>query len=194
MAATFDLPAHEFRLIEAADYGLNGRRLNTLLEQGEIERIGRGLYRPTALPTTDLDRLEIAAKAPFATICLASALAEHELIDEIPARIDIALPRNTRAPEIGGPIAWHRFDRATFELGRTEIAISGSRRRIGIYSAERSIVDAFRMRRTIGYEIPTEALKNWLRRRGSRPTTLIKFASQIPKSSGPLMQALEYLS
>lgn len=194
MSKTFELPTHEFRLSEAMDYGLNGRHLKALLERGALERIGRGLYRPTHLPPTDLDRLEIAAKSPFATICLASALAEHDLIDEIPARIDIALPRNTRVPEIGGPIAWHQFDRPTFELGRTEIAISGSKRRIGIYSPERSIVDAFRMRRTIGYEIPTEALRNWLRRRGSQPTTLTKLASQIPKSSGPLMQALEYLT
>ena len=43
-------------------------------------------------------------------------------------------------------------------------------------------------------EIATEALRNWLRLRGSRPAKLIEIARQIPRSEGPLRTALEYLT
>jgi predicted transcriptional regulator of viral defense system len=152
------------------------------------------VYRPTQLPPADLDLLEIALKAPLATLSLASALARHELIDEIPSRIDIALPRGHRAPTTSAPIEWHQFDKATFELGRSTTPIDGTDHVIGLFSPERSIVDAFRMRRTIGYETPNEALKGWLRRPGSQPAALLSIAMKIPRSMGPLRQALEILT
>jgi hypothetical protein len=63
-------------------------------------------------------------------------------------------------------IAWHQFHRATFEIGREQIAMPGSNQTIGIYSPERSIVDAFRLRGEVGYELARDALPEWLRRGG----------------------------
>lgn len=40
---------------------------------------------------------------------------------------------------------WRHFDPVTFEIGRGELAVDGGRS-IGLYYAERSIIDAFRMR------------------------------------------------
>ncbi len=194
MKSTIALPQKEFRRREAAGFGLDARTLDELLRRGELEKIARGLYRPTGLPSADLDLLEIALKAPSATLCLSSALARHELIDEIPSRIDIALPRGQRTPATSAPIEWHQFDKATFGLGRSTTPIDGTNQTIGLFSPERSIVDAFRMRRTIGYETPNEALKAWLRRPGSQPAALLSIAKRIPRSMGPLRQALEILT
>lgn len=85
-----------------------------------------------------------------ATICLTSALAHHDLTDAIPSALDIAIPREARIPAGSGSIKWHSFDRATFDLGRDEIPIPGTDQLIGIYSPERSIADAFRLRGAIG--------------------------------------------
>lgn len=89
-----------------------------------------------------------AIRRPDATICLTSALAHYDLTDAIPRALDIALPRGSRLPSTEAAIAWHLFDRETFDLGRTEIEIPGSALRIGIYSPERCIADAFRLRGT----------------------------------------------
>ncbi|WGT47274.1 hypothetical protein [Tessaracoccus lacteus] len=45
----------------------------------------------------------------------------------------------------------------------------------------------------IGYELPLEALKEWLRR-GGKPNRLIALARQLPRSQGPLIAALETLT
>jgi hypothetical protein len=50
------------------------------------------------------------------------------------------------------------------------------------------------MRRTVGFELPTEALKTWLQRRGSQPGQLMALAMKLPGGSGPLREALGYLT
>lgn len=189
-----DLPAQAFSPAMAAGKGVGARELRRLRESGAIERIGRGLYRRVDLPLANLDLIEIAARRPDATLCLTSALAHHGLIDAIPARIDVALPRGARLPRTEAPVAWHHFEAETFSLGRTELSIDGTDEGIGLYSPERSIVDAYRLRGLEGYEVASEALKNWLRRSGSHPAALMAMAQRLPRASGPLRHALELLS
>lgn len=90
-------------------------------------------------------------------------------------------------------IRWHRFDAATFKLGRDEILIPGSSQHIGLYSAERTIVDCFRLRSTVGYEVVRDATKEWLRR-GGKPAELMAFATQLPRAKAPLLQTLEVIT
>ncbi|MFC5932143.1 hypothetical protein D6T64_00465 [Cryobacterium melibiosiphilum] len=188
------LPVTTFSATMAAAAGIGARELHRLCESGAIDRIARGLYRRVNLPPANLDLLEIVARRQDAIVCLSSALAHHGLVDAIPTRIDVAVPRGVRTPHTGAPVAWHHFDAATFTLGRTELGIDGSDATIGLYSPERSIVDAYRLRGLEGYEIAPEALKNWLLRSGSHPRALMDIARQLPRASGPLRQALELLS
>ena len=194
METVTDLPASTFSAARAADAGIGARELRRLRESGAIERIDRGLYRRGEFSGANLDLVEIAARRPNATLCLTTALAHHGLIDAIPARIDVALPRGARLPRTHAPVAWHHFDAATFDLGHTDLVIDGTDLTIGLYSAERSIVDAYRLRGLEGYEVAPEALKNWLRRRNSHPAALMAIAEQLPRASGPLRHALELLS
>jgi hypothetical protein len=93
----------------------------------------------------------------------------------IPAALEVAIPRGSRTPASTGAIAWHRLDRATFEIGGAQITIPGSDQTIGIYSRERTIADAFRLRGEFGYELARDALRQWLRR-GGKPAQLIEIA------------------
>jgi predicted transcriptional regulator of viral defense system len=188
------LPQHEaFTTAQAADLGIDSRSLYRLRDAGSIERIGWGLYIAGDAPEANIDYLEAASKAQMATICLSSALAHHGLIDEIPSTTDLALPRGKTPPHLSAASTWHIFDKATFDIGRSTIPIEGSNLEIGIYSPERSIIDAFRLRGRTGYETATEALRNWLGSRGSQPAKLMQIASAVPRARGPLRQALEIL-
>jgi len=188
------IASDSFTFNEARNAGLQVRDLQKLIDLREIERVSRGRYRRTDAPFADLSLIEISTRASLATICLTSALARYDLIDAIPERIDIALPRNTSHPKTTAAVHWHSFDALTFNIERREAPIEGSSVTIGMYSPERSIIDAFRLRGYVGYEIATEALRNWLPLRGSRPAKLIEIARQIPRSEGPLRTALEYLT
>lgn len=191
---TTSLPTRAFSQSEASRAGIDSRQLYRLLEKQQIERISRGLYRRIDLPTADLDLTEIAGRRPDATICLESALARHELIDAIPTRTDIAIPRGQKPAKTQAAVDWHMFDRATFQIGRTLLETGDADLIIGLYSAERSIVDAFRLRGTTGYEMGIEALRNWLRRPESQPAKLFEIAQLLPRAIGPLRTALEILT
>ena len=114
-----------FRHSEALER-ITERQLRRLLADGQITALSRGLYRKSDWLGDD-DLIEIAAKSPNATICLRSALARHELIDDIPSAIDIALPRGSWTPETTAPVRWRHFDRDTFDLGRESLDIGGDR-------------------------------------------------------------------
>ncbi|MBO0610910.1 type IV toxin-antitoxin system AbiEi family antitoxin domain-containing protein [Myceligenerans salitolerans] len=174
-----------------ADLSRSG--LYRAVRDGRFERIARGLYRAADAEPGEWEWIEAAARRQDATICLASALAYHDLTDTIPTVLDVALRRGARRPATDSAIAWHLFDTATFDVGRTTIPVPGSTLRIGLYDAQRSIVDAFRLRAATGYEIGRDALREWLRR-GGKPAEILRTAQQIPRSTGPLRQALEALA
>lgn len=174
---------------------LSKHRLYAMVAAGELEQIAPGYYlRPGELDDTIATWASISLRKPSATICLLSALSMHELTDEIPRETDIALPRGERSLATRyTPIRWHSFDRATFELGRTEHRLPGAQLSIGLYSAERTIVDAFRLRHEIGADVANEALKRWLRQRGNAPANLLDLARSFPKALPALRATIEIL-
>jgi predicted transcriptional regulator of viral defense system len=189
-----DLPRRAFTQSEASRAGIDSRQLYRLVDTNHIERISHGLYRRTDLPPVDIDMTEIVGRRALATLCLDSALARHELIDAIPPVTHIAIPRGQKPPRTIAAVEWHIFDRATFHIGRTLLATGDAGPDIGLYSAERSIVDAFRLRGTAGYETGVEALRNWLKHPTSQPAKLLEIAQLLPRSTGPLRTALDILT
>jgi len=181
-----------FTLKQAQLAGISKREIYRRRDAGEIELIRRGLFREADADVQDADLAEIAARTPVATLCLTTALARHELTDQIPISTDVAIPRGTRPPASDPTVQWHHFDAATFEIGRELLALSG-KMQIGIYRAERCIIDAFRMRGLEGHEVAVVALKRWLCRRGSQPSKLLEMAKQFPRAVGPLQRTLEIL-
>lgn len=180
-------------LLRAGEHATSRSAFYRRANAGAYEKIARGLYLPSDADTADWDWLEAAARHPKATLCLTSALAYYDLADEIPQVLDIAIPRGARTPATEGAIAWHHFAADSFGLGRTTIVIPGSDMHIGIYSPERSIADAFRLRGSLGYELGRDALRSWLGR-GGKPADLLEIASQLPRTRGPLLRTLEAIS
>lgn len=181
-----------FSYAEARAAGLSKYGLYRLRDTGAVEVLGRGLYRRTGAPLTDVGLVAVAVRAPAATVCLSSALARYGLCDAIPVATDVALPRGTRRPAVTATVTWHSFDPTTFNVGRDVLDLDGTTS-IGLYSPERSIIDAFRTRGTEGHELAHEALRRWLRRPGSHPAQLLTLAGAFPRVSTPLRAALEVL-
>jgi len=194
------LPA-AFSTSAALDAGLTRPLLDRLVRDGDLERFGRGLFlRSVYADGMDTDLVEIAVRAPSATICLTSALARHGLTDEIPAAVDIALPREHWQPRVAARVAWHRFAEDSFTIGRHDLQLTHPSRTaasepltIGLYSAERSIIDAFRTRGTTGFDLATDTLRRWLRDPTRQPADLLTLCEHWPRTLTALRTALEIL-
>lgn len=177
---------------EARAAGVGDKRLYRLRDSGEIIALGGGVYRWADAPLADDDLVEIAERVPRATLCLETALARHGLTDAIPDAIDIAIPRGSTRPALRAPCRIHQFHPGTFDLGRESLDV-GARQPIGLYSAERSIVDVIRLRHREGSDVAWEALRRWLAQPGRSPAQLIELAHQLPRAEPALRQALEVL-
>lgn len=124
-------------------------------------------------------------------MCLLSALAWHELTDIIPPVHDIAIPRSAWQPVVSAPVHWHKFDPATFEVGRIRMQLDDIYT-LGLYDAPRSIIDAFRLRRAVGPDVANEALRRWLRH-GGKPADLMHLAQSFPAARPTLLHTLQVL-
>jgi hypothetical protein len=60
-----------------------------------------------------------------------------------------------------------------------------------VYSAERFLVDLIRLRHREGADVAWDALRRWLRRRGSKPAGLLKMAVHFHGVERAVRHALE---
>jgi len=179
MAENLDRLPATFNYREARNFGVSKRQLYRWRDEGVIELLSRGLYRRSDSGLADTDLIEISHRASLATLCLTTALVRHGLSDAIPAAHDIAIPRGRRTPVVSVAVTWHNFDPATFDVGRYTTPLD-DQTSIGLYDAERTIVDVFRLTHH-GTDTGYEALRQWVRN-GGKPADLLDVAARFPRT------------
>ena len=181
------------RTSNAIRLGIHPRTLYALRDAGEIEQIGRGLYKlATTPPLSNPDLVPIAIRIPRAVVCLISALAHHGLTTQIPHNIDIALPSHAKVPKVDGvPLRVFWYPEPSFRAGVEVMSIDNVP--VRIYSAEKSIADCFKYRNKIGLDVAIEALRAY-RERTPKPNraALTKFAqiNRVQKIMRPYLEAV----
>jgi hypothetical protein len=89
-------------------------------------------------------------------------------------------------------VAWHRFNRDTFEIERGKLTVYGELT-IGLYSPARSFIDAFRLKLLFGDDQAVGALRRWLAVSGNQPADLLTLARHFPGTEPPLRRVLQVL-
>lgn len=174
--------------------GIHPRWLQRLESEGVIERTGPGLYRRSEPPETTNETLfEACAAVPLGVVCLVSALVHHELVTANPSVIDMAIPHRHWHPRVTyPPIRFYEFRPHLMQLGLQRVP--GARgRELRVFNTERSICDAFRLKRIVGKDIALEALQTYVRRRSGRHLNeLITMAreTQVYRQVRPYIEAL----
>jgi predicted transcriptional regulator of viral defense system len=149
------------RTRDAILLGVHPRTLYALRDSGEIEQVGRGLYRlATAPPLTSPDLVPVTVRIPRGVVCLISALAYHGLTTQVPHAVDIALPSHSQVPKIDGiPLRVFWYSEPSFSAGVETVAVD--RVAIRVYSPEKTIADCFKYRNKIGIDVAMEALRTY---------------------------------
>ena len=138
---------------EALDLGVHPRWLSRLVEEGAIERVGRGLYRLAHDAENANDSFVAACRAvPSGVVCLLSALAYYELTTSNPAEVYLAIPRTAWAPKVDyPPIRFFRFSPPMMSFGVT--TVRASRSSFAVFEREKTICDAMRHRAIVGQDV-----------------------------------------
>ena len=183
-----------FKMRDAVELGVHPRDLYSLRDWGFLVELSRGVYRlADAEMSPYLDLVAVSQRSPRGTICLNSALSFWDLTDEVPAEVHLAVPRGAHRPRISyPPVRVHVFAASTFELGRERVRLDTGEK-INIYSQERSVVDAVRLRGRVGTSVAYEALRRYLKRPGVSTGGLLRLARRL-RAGGPMADALEVLT
>lgn len=165
-------------------------QLKSMLENGEVIRIRRGLYRHSEM-TQGSSWGEICKSMPQGVICLFSAWRFYELTTTISPVIHLAIPAKTKykLPDFP-PVKLYYWSNRFYETGI--ININHDNEKIAIYDLEKSVCDSIRFRTKIGSEIVSEVLKNYLKSNERNIDKLLKYAENM-RISRVLIQYLQMM-
>jgi predicted transcriptional regulator of viral defense system len=156
--------------------GVSATTISRAVADGELMRIGRGIYQLSdAEIDTHATLIETAKRAPNAVICLMSALAYHGLTDQLPRAVWIAIGAKDWKPNMTYPkIRTVRFREPYFSSDVETRSIGGVE--VRMYSITKSIADAFRNPKLVDRSVAIECLKSALEDRRASPSEIANAA------------------
>lgn len=167
--------------------------LTRMSTAGQLEKIGRGLYRLPSPGSENESLVAIATKVPQAVFCLLTALQFHELTTQLPRQVWIAMPRGSHTPKIDyPPVKMVQMTGDVYTAGVEEHLRDGVKLRV--YGAAKTVVDCFKHRNKIGLDVPLEALKDAWRTRKASADDLWRYAQdcRVATVMRPYMEAVAH--
>jgi predicted transcriptional regulator of viral defense system len=164
------------RPVQLKHVGIPPEVLARLTASGQLQRVGRGLYRLTGAPVSELESLStIAVKVPQAVFCLLTALQIHELTTQLPRQVWIAMPQGSHTPKMDyPPVKMVQMTGAAFSEG-IEV-IQADQVSLRVYGVAKTVADCFKHRNKIGLDIAIEALRDALAQKKASANDLWRFA------------------
>jgi predicted transcriptional regulator of viral defense system len=168
-----------FRLSEATAAGVHPELVRRLTRQGQLTRVGRGLYAlPTLEPTEHYTLAEVAKRVPKAVFCLLTALRFHGLGTQNPREVWLAVDRRAGIPRVDfTPVRTIRLSGAALTTGIDVHNIEGVK--VRVTSPAKTVVDCFKFRNKIGIDVAVEALKDYRRTRKGTVDELWREADRL---------------
>lgn len=168
------------------------RLLRRLARRGDLERVGRGLYRHPEAPLTEHHSLALVGKRyPEATVCLLSALQFHELTTQWPREVWVALgpddwmptasPVNLRLTRMSGP---------SRTAGSEKHVLEGVS--VNVFGPAKTVADCFKFRGKVGLDVAIEALRDYVRQERGGVDDLLRYAEicRVQTVMRPYMEAI----
>ena len=180
------------RLSELKVNGVTAATIGRMVRTGDVIRLARGLYQ---LPDAPLDAnhnlAEAAKRIPRGVVCLESALAYHELTDQLPQMVWMAIGNRAWKPREGMPaIQIVRFTDTFLTDDVHTVLIENVP--VKIFGVAKTIADCFRHRRSVGDIIALEGLQEALRQRKASPAEIARHAQRggVAAVIRPYLEAL----
>lgn len=164
------------RAQELRDAGVAPATIARAVKDGEIERIGRGLYQQPEAPIDVAHALaETAKRIPKGVIAMVSALAFHGLTDQMPRKVWVAIGSGDWSPVPSyPPTRIVRFSEKYLHQGIEHHIISGIS--VPIYSVPKTLADLFRNSKLVDRAVAVEGLRATLDQRKAKPGAIAEAA------------------
>ena len=165
------------RAYELRRLGIAGQTIKRAVDDGELVRISRGLYQRAG---ADIDSEQALAEAsklvPKGVIAMVSALAFHELTDQMPRKVWVAISTKDWAPAPAYPPIRIVEFRDKYMQGFEHHRISGVD--VPIFSVPKTLADMFRNSRLVDRSVAIEGLRAALARGKATPGAIAEAAKE----------------
>ena len=180
------------RLSEFKANGITAATVGRMACAGDVIRLARGLYQlPDAPLEANHSLAEAAKRVPRGVVCLVSALAYHELTDQLPRAVWMAIGAKDWMPKEGRrTMRIVRFTDAL--LADDVITVHIEKVPVKIFGVAKTISDCFRHRRSVGQTVALEGLQEALRQRKATPAEIARHAERggVATVIRPYLEAL----
>jgi len=180
------------RVRDAQKKGIHHEYLRRLVNDGQLVRVDRGMYRLTnAKQSKGYSYAQVSKKYPRGVICLLSALRFHEFTTQLPWQVWMAIDEKTRLPKSGSvSMKFVRFSGKAFTEGVVVHEVDGVK--VRVYNPAKTVADCFKFRNKIGLDVAMEALKEGRRFRKFTADELSKYAriNRVLNVMMPYMEAI----
>lgn len=172
--------------------GVSPATLARLVDRGDLERVGRGLYRRARREASEHQSLiEVSRAVPHGVVCLLSALRFYELTTQLPHAVWLLIEHKARAPK--SPLQRVMILRASgpsLTTGVKKHRLDGVA--VPITTPAKTVADCFKYRRHVGIDVAIEALRDGLKNRAFTPDELLAMAKvdRIDRIARPYLEAL----
>ena len=181
--------AHDLR-----NAGIAGSTIQRALKDGDLVRIGRGLYQdPRSDIDGDLTLAEVSKRIPKGIIAMVSALAYHGLTDQMPRKTWVAIGGSDWSPVPSyPPVRIVRFADKYLGQGVEQHMISGVE--VPIFSVTKTLADLFRNGRLVDRSVAVEGLRAALDQRKVTPAQIADAARAggTWRAMRPYLEALTF--
>ena len=180
------------RARELTREGVTREHLRRLLQRGQLQRVGVGLY---SLPGADISEhrslAEACSRVPRGVICLLSALRFHNLTTQNPFEVWMAIPHKAWRPKGEGVrLRLMHLSGHVLTSGVEEHRIEGVP--VRVFNPAKTVADCFKFRNKIGLDVALEALRDYRRKHRSGMDELWRFAKvcRVTAVMRPYLEAL----
>ncbi len=156
--------------------GIAAATISRAVAEGEVTRVGRGLYQlPNGKTDAAMTLAEASKRVPKGIICMISALAFHGLTDQMPRKVWIAIGPKDWEPAIEyPPLRIVRFRPPNLTYGIEYHSIAGID--VPIYSVAKALADAFRNTKLLDRSVAIECLRTAIADNKSTPSDIAETA------------------
>jgi predicted transcriptional regulator of viral defense system len=154
------------RTRDVCDAGHSRVTLAKLVQQGQLLKLGRGLYALPDRPFSENDALaEVSVKSTQGVVCLISALRFHELTTQQSSEIWLAIPHKAHPPKLDyPPLRVVRMSGDAMNEGIEIASVAGAS--VRVFCIAKTVADCFKFRNKLGLDVALEALNEaWIARR-----------------------------
>ena len=170
------------------------RDISRLVQKGTLEKVKPGLYRLAELENSSgvsTTLIDVCQAVPQGIVCLASALAYHELTTHNPSEIYIAIPNSAKPQKLPyPPVRFFYFRERFYKPGIARLKTTTGE--VKVYNKEKTVCDMFRYRKKLGADLALEGLRNYLKLKEANVNRLGHFAElcQVKTVMMPYLKAI----